>query len=146
MPRYTFECGCGVRFSKNLRIGEHPTHSCPSCGEDAPRFWEGESFGFGFQEGAVPGNSGVSKHDYPTADQVVGSDAEKRWAELRERDKVKQAVRAKGGHQALIRKHGQEKGQPYIEYSSGGEKVVKIRKELVKEAEKAKWGVPDTNT
>jgi len=145
MPRYTFECpSCSARFTKNLKMGEHPSHSCPSCGADAPRFWEGEGFGFDFQEGTVPGNSGVTKQDYPTADQAVGRDAEKRWLELHERDKVKKIVRAKGGHRALVRRHGREEdGKAYIEYEAGGEKEVEKRKKLVKVAENVGWGVPE---
>lgn len=144
MPRYTFECpDCSARFTKSLKMGEHPTHPCPSCGTDALRFWEGEGFGFDFQEGAVPGNSGVTKQDYPTADQAVGRDAEKRWQELHDRDKVKKIVRSKGGHRALTRRHGIENDKAYIEYEAGGEKLVEKRKKLVQVAESAGWGVPE---
>jgi len=138
MPKYTFECsGCNVLFTRKLKMGEHPEHPCPSCGEMAPRQWEGESFGFDFQEGANPGNSGVSKLDNPTADQAVGRDAEKRWGELHARDKVKQTVREKGGHRALIRTHGVENGKPYVEYEGGTDSLLEARKKLVKGAEKA---------
>lgn len=144
MPRYTFECAdCGAKFTKSLKMGEHPSYSCPSCGTDASRVWEGESFGFDFQKGSVPGNSGVTKHDYPTADQMIGRDSEKRWQKVHERDKVKKIVREKGGHHALVRKHVVEEGKPYIEYGAGGENVLKIRRKLVKAASEAGWGVPE---
>ena len=140
MPKYTFECGeCRTQFTRKLRIGEHLDHPCPSCGSPAPRLWDGETFGFGFKDSptAAPGNSGVSKDDYPTADQAVGKDAERRWGELHARDKVKDEVRQKGGHHALQRKHGVEAGKPYIEYAAGSDAVIERRKKLVKEADKA---------
>lgn len=85
----------------------------------------------------------MTKQDYPTADQAVGRDAEKRWHELRERDKVKNIVRSKGGHRALIRRHGTENDKAYIEYEAGGEKLIEKRKKLVQVAESAGWGVPE---
>lgn len=119
-------------------MGEHSSHTCPDCGEDAPRSWEGESFGFDFNEtSSAPGNSGVSKLDYPTADQAVGRDAEGRWREVHARNKVKDQVRAEGGHRTLQRRHVQEEGKTYIEYSAGSDKLVKARKELVKQANEA---------
>lgn len=147
MPRYTFECAsCSTRFSRKLKMGEHPTHPCLSCGAEADRFWEGESFGFDFQEGSVPGNSGVSKQDYPTADQAVGRDAEKRWEQLRARDEVKDRVRQVGGHRALQRQHGVEGGKPYIEYQAAGEKLIKGRRKLVDAADKAYKKMADSSS
>ncbi len=140
MPRYTFECpSCNARFSRKLKMGEHPDHPCPSCGATAERLWEGESFGFDFQESAssAPGNSGVSKHDYPTADQAIGRDSEKRWETIRARDKVKDEVREKGGHRALMRRHGVEEGKAYVEYTAGSDDLIKGRKKLVAEADRA---------
>lgn len=136
MPKYTFECSeCSTRFTRNLKMGEHPTNTCPSCGEVAPRLFEG--FGFDFQEGKVSGNSGVSKQDYPTADQAVGRDAEKRWAELDGRGKVKDEVRRRAGSHALSRKQGVEGGKPYVEYSSTSDQLIDVRRKLVKEAKEA---------
>jgi hypothetical protein len=109
-------------------MGEHPHHACPNCGAQAPRQWNGAKFGFDFAEGKTPGNSGVSKDDYPTADQAVGKSAEARWAEYDERAKVKEKVREVGGHRALARTHGD--GNRHIEYTSGGEELIKQRKEL----------------
>lgn len=129
MPKYSFECPCGLRFSRSLKMGEHPTHICPSCDQEAPRVWEGFAFNFA-QGGSAPGNSGVAKHDYPTADQAVGSDAQKRWKEYRAREKVKTQVRKNSGRRPLIRKHG----EGYIEYQAGDDKLVATRKKLVKDA------------
>jgi len=130
MPRYTFECvDCHTRFTKSLKMGDHPSYGCPECGSEAPRLWNGESFGFDFSvEGNSPGNSGVTKHDYPSADQAVGRSSEVRWQEIRARDAVKEKVREKGGTHALIRRNGTD----YIEYEAGGETVIKRRRNLVK--------------
>lgn len=143
MPRYSFECpSCDAQFTRKLKMGKHPHHACPSCGDSADRVWEGESFGFDFQESATaaPGNSGVSKHDYPTADQAIGRDSEKRWETIRARDEVKEEVRRRGGHRALKRRHGVEGDKAYIEYTSGDDKLIEGRRKLVREAEKAYEG------
>lgn len=135
MPKYTFEClDCSVRFTRTLKMGEHPTHPCPDCKGPAPRVWNGQNFGFDFSKpaNAAPGNTGVSKDDYPTADHAVGSSAEQRWSEIDEREKVKGQVREKGGHRALTRRHGP--GNTYIEYESGGQKLVEERKKVVEAA------------
>lgn len=106
MPKYEFQCQvCSTRFDRTLKMGDHPTHSCPSCKEDAPRLFTG--FGFSFAAGgSAPANSGVHDHDFPTADKIVGRSAEERWATYRERDKVKQKVRQQGDSAALIRVDG----------------------------------------
>jgi putative FmdB family regulatory protein len=108
MPKYVFECqmeGCSVRFERTLKMGDHPSHECPSCHEAAPRVIEGFAFGFK-QSPTQNGNSGVHKEDYPTADHAVGREAEKRWEVYSERDKVKAEARKLGETHALIRKPG----------------------------------------
>ena len=106
MPKYTFECQrCTLRFSRMLKMDEHPTFECPTCKDEAPRLFEG--FGFGFAPGGgADANSGVHDHDYPSADKVVGRSAEQRWGEYRERDKVKKKAREMGDTHALIRVDG----------------------------------------
>jgi len=130
VPKYTFECTCGLGFTRTLKMGEHKTHECPNCQGSAPRVFEG--FGFAFAAGgSAPANSGVTKHDYPTDDYAVGSSADKRWEEYREREKVKTEVRKVGGNRALIRKNGAD----YIEYKAGSDQTIegrkKVRDELV---------------
>ena len=121
MPLYVFECvteGCAVKFERNLKIGDHPTHECPRCHELAPRIIEG--FAFGFNQEAT-GNTGVHKEDYPTADHAVGRDAETRWESHQLREDVKGQARKKGGTHALIR-HNPKDGS-HIDYepmSDGG--------------------------
>ena len=130
MPKFTFECTCGTQFTRSLNQGEHRTHICPQCGTGAARVWE--SFGFNFA--TVPtkaiGNSGVTKHDYPTADQAVGRSADTRWAEYREREKVKNKVRQVGGTRALVRSTGED----YVEYSAASPKTIETRRKVIRDA------------
>ena len=121
MPKYVFECqGCSTRFERTLKMDAHPTHPCPSCKDEAPRLFTGNGFSHAFAAGnGAPGNSGVHDYDNPTADRIVGRSAEERWAEYRERDKVKKKVREVGGTGALVRADG----DGFVEYdamSSGG--------------------------
>lgn len=137
MPKYSFECqSCNVRFERVLKIGDNATHSCPSCKELAPRLWQGQGFGFGFAsgEGTQIGNSGVTKHDYPTADQAVGSSAEARWSEIQQRENLKKKVREQGGSAALVRENGP--GNTYIEYAPMTAEQRSQREKLATEAKK----------
>lgn len=132
MPKYTFECeGCQTQFARTLKMGEHPTHPCPSCQGPAPRVWMGQGFGFDFATPATsaPANTGVTKHDYPTGDQIVGSHADARWGVYNEREKVKTQVREAGGSRTLVRRMGKD----YVEYQAGSEKTIETRKKLVKD-------------
>jgi len=129
MPRYTFHCqqeGCNLRFTRTLKMGPWPTHPCPTCKEESPRLWEG--FGFAFEAGAgsAQANTGVHDQDYPSADKVVGRSADVRWAEYRERQKVKDRVRKKGGS-ALLRRDG----PGYIEYDAMTDTAKKAREKVV---------------
>lgn len=136
MPKFTFECEfCATRFSRTLKMGVHKTHPCPSCKAPAARFWPGQGFGFDFAatEGTSSGNSGVAKHDYPTADQAVGRSADSRWQEMAARGEVKDKVREVGGSRALIRRTGKDS----IEYEAGTDATIARRKALVKEANAA---------
>lgn len=148
MPKFTFDCACGLRFTRSLKMGEHPQHPCPDCGEEAPRFWEGQSVTHAFAPGGHPTNSGVSKHDHPSADQAVGQSAEQRWAEIGEREKVKKQVREMGGTDKLIRRNAPETktgGSSYVEYTAASSKLIEARKALVKgaaAAEASEKGTP----
>jgi len=92
----------------------------------------GQGFGFDFAASvsSAPANTGVSKDDYPTADQIVGTHAEARWAVYNAREKVKQQVREVGGTPKLMRRTGKD----YVEYESGPPNLIETRKKLVKEA------------
>lgn len=144
MPKYTFVCqGCNVRFDRNLKMAEHQDHPCPACRKPAPRFWDGQGFGFDFAEtpGTRKANSGVTKHDYPTADQAVGMSATARWQEVEAREEVKRKVRQGGKTTGLIRKHGPD--NQYIEYEAMTPGKWEARKQLVKEAEKVQKAVEE---
>lgn len=115
MPKYSFVCDtCVLGFERSLKMGEHPHYPCPSCKADATRVWEDTGLAFGFTDSSnnAPANSGVHKEDYPTADHLIGKDAEKRWGVLHEREKVKAAAREQGGSHALIRTTADE----FIDY------------------------------
>lgn len=143
MPKYTFECpGCQTQFERTLKMGEHPTHPCPSCQGAAPRVWMGQGFGFDFaaSQGAAPANTGVAKMDYPTADQAVGQSADARWAEYNARETVKTKVREVGENRALVRRNGED----FVEYQAGAQNLIDGRKKLVKEAESKGWGAAAT--
>ena len=130
MPKYAFECpDCSLKFERNLKVGVHPTHKCPSCAEAAPLVVS--DFGFAFEEGkGARANSGVHDHDYPTADQAVGRDADKRWAHIRAREEVKKAAREQGETPALIR----HTGPGYIDYEPMSDQGRNARRKLVKDA------------
>ena len=129
MPRYTFECQmCSTRFDRTLKMGDHPTHECPSCKEAAPRLFDHAAFGFGFSSGGTAAaNSGVHDHDYPTADKAVGRSAETRWSTYRERDVIKKKVREVGASPALERIDG----EGYTEYTAMGQPQRDARAKLV---------------
>ena len=133
MPKYSFSCDCGATFTKTLKIGEHKTHVCPSCSGMAKQIIE--KFGFNFALGKTPGNSGVSKQDYPTADQAIGQSADIRWKEIHARDEVKEEVRKTTGKKALRREHGPD--NKYIEYSGASSELIDHRKKVVRSVETA---------
>jgi hypothetical protein len=108
-------------------MGEWSEHLCPGCPRPAARVFDG--FGFHFQagKGAAQANTGVHSHDYPTADQAIGRDAEARWSTYVERDKVKRQARALGGTGALARLDG----NGYTEYAPLTPAGTKARATLV---------------
>lgn len=106
MPSYEFECEpCKVVFTRVLKMGDHQNHPCPGCQQEAPRVWDtGVSFSFGgAPSSSGKANTGVHSNDYPTADRVVGVDAEARWSEYHDRERVKTQARTQGSTHALIR-------------------------------------------
>ena len=128
MPQYVFECqneSCNCRFDRVLKMGDHPTHPCPSCREPAPRCLLGEGFAFGFKVGQEQqGNSGVHKEDYPTADHAVGRSATSRWSSYNDRKKVKEEVRQQGENHGLIRRDG----DGFVEYEAMSKNSLAARK------------------
>ncbi len=131
MPQYSFFCaGCSLQFKRRLKTGTHPTHTCPSCNRGAQRQWEGQGFGFDFAPTAATGqaNSGVTKHDYPTADQVVGRSADAQWQVLHARNAAKEKIRSQGV--ALARRDAVTNGQAVTEYTTLNQGAFDARKRL----------------
>lgn len=131
MPQYSFFCTtCSLQFKRRLKIGPHPTHTCPSCNRGAQRQWEGQGFGFGFAETAATdrGNSGVTKHDYPTADQIVGRSADAQWQIIHARNAAKEKIRNHGV--ALARRDAVANGQAVTEYTTMNQGAFDARKRL----------------
>lgn len=130
MPKYVFECeDCAVRFDRTLKMGDHITHPCPSCKEEAPQVIEGFAFAFAKGNGPVA-NSGVHDHDYPTADKAVGRSSDERWTYLSERDQAKAKAREAGATHALMRSHG----PGYVEYTPMSTNGMEARRRLAKQA------------
>lgn len=133
MPKYTFECEtCNLRFTKNLKIGTYESHPCPECKEDAARVLDEFGVSFTRNHNSPPGNTGVSKHDYPTADMAVGPDADKRWSQYRRRNVVKNEVRKQGGTHKLIRTNG----PGYVEYGAMTGEAAEGRRDVTRKAMK----------
>lgn len=74
-------------------------------------------------------NSGVTKHDYPTADNVVGRSAEAKWEQIHRRNDGKQKFRRDTGAVALIRRDLVEGGQQVTEYTAMGQSRFEARKQ-----------------
>jgi len=131
VPQYSFFCAnCRLQFKRRLQMGAHPTHTCPSCNKGATRQWEGQGFGFEFGEtaGTARANSGVSKHDYPTADQVVGRSADAQWQVIHARNAAKSKIRGRGV--ALARRDSVADGQAVTEYTTMNQGNFDARKRL----------------
>lgn len=131
MPQYTFFCTrCTLQFKRRLSMGVHPTHLCPECKAAAPRQWEGQGFGFEFQPtaGTAQANSGVSKHDYPTADNIVGRSADAQWGVIHARNAAKAKIRDRGT--GLSRRDQVENGQVVSEYTALPQGTYDARKKL----------------
>lgn len=111
MPKYTFSCEeCSLEFERTLKMGEHLTHECPSCKQEAFRAWGEDGLSFSFTGSPTGGtaNTGVHADDYPTADKAVGRDADARWEEIGAREAVKNQARAQGNTHALIRHNSRD--------------------------------------
>jgi putative FmdB family regulatory protein len=131
MPKYVFECqseSCNLRFERNLSMGDHKSHPCPSCKEAAPQIVEGFAFAFEKNPSAAIGNTGVHKDDYPTADQLVGRDADFKWSRYDEQFKVKEKLREESGVKTLSRAHTENS----ITYQTLPDSRLKDRKGRVK--------------
>ena len=117
MPQYTFYCqSCNLQFKCRLKMGDHKIHKCASCKGEAKRVLQGFGFDFAQTAATKQANSGVTKHDYPTADNIVGRSAEEKWDQIYARNVAKDKFRQETGAVALSRKDTVESGQIVTEY------------------------------
>jgi putative FmdB family regulatory protein len=131
MPKYVFECaGCTLCFERSFKMGDHVDHPCPSCGNPAPRVIEGFAFQF-TGTGGAPGNTGVHDLDYPTADKIVGRDADLRKEVLSARDEAKNGLRKQAGINGLQRINGEDGS---IEYHAMNKPTIEARRKLADQA------------
>jgi len=86
------------------------------------------SHAFAASSGTAKANSGVSQHDYPTADNIVGRSAEMRWNEQHKRNEAKAKIRGEGV--ALARHDSTENGSVVSEYQSLNQNKFDARKKL----------------
>lgn len=129
MPQYTFYCdNCNLQFKRRLKMDDHQTSKCASCKGEARRILEGFGFDFAATEATAQANSGVSKHDYPTADNIVGRSAEAKWAQIHARNAAKNKFRSETGAVALARKDIQEEGGRVTEYTALNQSKFDARK------------------
>ncbi len=129
MPQYSFYCSsCNLQFKRRMAVSADPAHKCPSCAKQATHQLEGFGFGFSASPGTAKANSGVSKDDYPTADNIVGRSAEARWNILHERNRAKGQIRDQG--LALSRRDFVDNGQAVSEYHVLGKSQFAARKAL----------------
>lgn len=127
VPKYTFECVyCEVRFERTLKMGNHTEYQCPACEEQAPRVLDGFAFAFA-PGGSAAANSGVHDHDYPTADKVVGRDADARWEVMRDREAAKAELRKKAGTTGISRFNDKD---GTIEYTTMTKSTIEARRKL----------------
>lgn len=129
MPKFLFKCPEHDVFQVTLKQGDHQYADCPSCKQESERVIE--EFGMTFQVGKVPGNSGVTSIDYPTADMAVGASSEVRWDEINRREDVKGKLRKMAGSRPLVRINTSQDGKPAIDYVAPGDKVIQIRKKVI---------------
>ena len=91
MPRFSYQCVCGLQFEARAKPREHSDPKpCPSCSEDAPRMMPETVAGHFNQapDSPAPQNTGV--HDFDThVDRVVGASAEAGWEVAQARHKAK---------------------------------------------------------
>lgn len=85
---------CGLRVERFFRKDPPQEVICDSCGNKAGKCLS--DFGFVFESGKVPGNTGVDSLD-SEIDKVIGRDAESRWERIKDRNRQKRAVQREYG-------------------------------------------------
>ncbi len=100
MPRYEYQCGCGVLFEGNASLTKHKDPKpCPDCGKAAPRKMPTDVSGSFNQTAKGPGpqNTGVASFD-AHIDRVIGQHAKQGWeAEDKRREEKRRVLRQSPG-------------------------------------------------
>lgn len=127
MPLFLFYCtDCNARFER-VTTKETAEQPCPLCKKPAPKTLQGQTFSHAFAAPKNPTNSGITSYDHPTAEMVVGRDADKKWENYGKRKKIKEKLRAESGTRFLSR---DEKDTYKPMTSESYQKRVKVGKEL----------------
>ena len=95
MPRYMFQCACGVRFEASAKVEDHSRpQPCPDCDAPSPR-WMPESVDgvFNPDMDGTPGpqNTGVAAVDMES-DRAIGASAKTGWQVAENRLAEKKAI------------------------------------------------------
>lgn len=94
MPKYRFQCTCGVSFEKNVPMTMATKPSpCPACSKPASReIPKGMNATWDVKvTGPVPQNTGIHGLD-TNPDRVIGQDSTQRWGVIRERVQDKKDI------------------------------------------------------
>ena len=91
MPKYRYQCDCGVQFEAKNSVSNHKEPKpCPDCGEKAARMMPRAVEGHFNKtvDGPGPQNTGI--HDLDThIDRVIGQSAAQGMAAIEARQKAK---------------------------------------------------------
>ncbi len=91
MPKYRYQCNCGVQFEATNSVSKHSDPKpCPECSEKAPRMMPRAVEGHFNKEVDGPGPQNTGIHDLDThIDRVVGQSAAQGMAVIEDRQKAK---------------------------------------------------------
>jgi len=85
MPKFDFFCKeCGLLFDKIVQDSQVSEAECKSCKSMSPRQFKPHTVGITYQAGMPP---------TATIDQIVGSDAEKKWEKINSLHQTANSIR-----------------------------------------------------
>lgn len=94
MPRYEYQCECGMKFEKSVTFANREVpQTCPSCKEKSvPLISRDVNFSFNQKiTSPKPPNTGISAYDHKV-DRAIGASAEHGWAVHEERTAQKRQL------------------------------------------------------
>jgi putative FmdB family regulatory protein len=99
LPKYRYQCECGVQFSERNTVAKHSEPKpCPDCGDDAARRMPETIEGHFNKEVDGPGPQNTGIHDLDThIDRVIGQSAAQSMAIMEERSRMKRELIRKNG-------------------------------------------------